>query len=204
MTKIPPRKIIIAQIFLIFVLPVLLLYFKVLPTSWRIILLALNALFLYGIITREHWTQAEMGIHLHNVKKSLPFYLFFTVLGVVALLLIDHKMNLPDLDTRSLIVRTWIFFVPISFFQEFAFRAFLIPRLKEVYKNIYIIILINATLFTLMHIIYPNLGIGLPIAFVSGVFFAWLYLKHPNLLLITISHSILNIFAVLLGFFTMR
>ena len=204
MTNIPSKNIIIMQIFLIFVLPVMLLYFGVLPTSWRIVALALSALLIYGIITREHWTHEEMGVHTNNFKKSLPFYAVFTVLGLVALFLIEHRMNMPDIETRNYLIRTWIFFVPISFFQEFAFRAFLIPRLKELYKNIYVIIFINAILFTLMHIIYPNLGIGLPIAFVSGLFFAWLYMKHPNLLLITISHSILNITAVLLGFFAIH
>lgn len=204
MLNIPSRKIIVAQIFLIFVVPIVLLYFNILPVSWRIVMLAVNALLIYGIITREHWTHEDMGVHTQNFKKSFPFYLFFTIVGLVALFLIDHKMNMPDIDTTNYIIRTWIFFLPISFFQEFAFRSFLIPRLKELYDNTFVIVFINAILFTLMHIIYPNLGIGLPIAFVSGIFFAWLYVKHPNLLLITISHSILNITAVLLGFFAIN
>ena len=44
----PPRTIIVAQIFIIFVMPVLLLYFHVLPTNWRMIFLAISALFIYG------------------------------------------------------------------------------------------------------------------------------------------------------------
>ena len=198
----PSKKIIIAQILVIFLSPVALLYFGILPYNFRFILLTISALFIYGIIEHEHWTHKEMGLRMDNFKEAFPFYLVFTILGICALLFVDHAVNLPDIDSRISLIRSWAFFIPISFFQEFGFRSFLVPRLKEIFKNNYIaIIFINTVLFTLIHVIYPNLGIGLPVAFVAGIFFTWLYLKYPNLLLITISHSILNIIAVLLGFF---
>jgi len=182
-------------------LPVFLLYFHILPINWRFILLAINSLVIYGIIRKEEWSFEEMGIRHDNFKKALPFYLSFVVVGVLALFLIDHKFNMPDLETKKYIIHAWIFFIPVSFFQEFAFRSFLIPMLKKLYSNKYLIIFLNAILFTLLHIIFPNLGIGLPIAFVSGIIFAWLYIKYPNLVLISLAHSVLNIIAVLLGFF---
>jgi membrane protease YdiL (CAAX protease family) len=201
MINVPSKRLILVQIFLIFILPVFLIYFDILPISWRMVLLAACSLLIYGIIRRENWSFEDMGVRHDNFKKAVPFYLFFVVIGALALFLIDHKLNMPDVETTSHLIRTWIFFIPVSFFQEFAFRSFLIPRLKELYNNNYIIILLNAILFTLLHIIFPNLGIGLPLAFVSGIFFAWLYLKYPNLILISIAHSILNIIAVLSGFF---
>jgi len=191
----------VAQILIIFVLPVFLLYFNILPISFRMVLLAVSALFIYGIIRKEEWTHEEMGLRSDNFKRGIPFYFVFTLIGVAMLLFLANKLGMPDIDTRNYVIRSWIFFIPISFFQEFAFRSFLIPRLKMLYSNKYLIVFLNAVFFTLIHVIYPNLGIGLPIAFVSGVFFAWLYLKYPNLLLVSISHSILNILAVLLGFF---
>lgn len=197
----PSKGLIIAQILLIFVLPVALLYFDVISYYWRILLLMLNSLVIYGIIRHENWTYEDMGLHHHNIKQAIPFYAFFTVLGVIALFIIDHKINMPDVDTKIFFIKTFAFFIPISFFQEFAFRAFLIPKLKEIFTSDYFVILSNAVLFTLIHIIYPNIGIGLPIAFVSGIFFAWLYIKYPNLLLVSASHMILNLTAVLLGFF---
>ncbi len=204
MTNLPSKRLILVQIFIIFVLPVFLLYFHILPVSWRFVMLAISSLVIYGIIRKEEWSFEEMGVRHDNFKKSLPFYFSFVVVGIIALFLIDHKLNMPDIDTKKYIIHTWIFFIPISFFQEFAFRSFLIPRLEKLYSNKYLIILFNAILFTLLHIIFPNLGIGLPIAFVSGIFFALLYLKYPNLVLISIAHSVLNIVAVLLGFFVIR
>jgi membrane protease YdiL (CAAX protease family) len=169
--------------------------------SWRFILLSVSSLFIYGIIRREEWSLKEMGIRHDNLKKALPFYLVFTILGIVILLLIKDLAELPKITDKAFIIKTWVFFLPISFFQEFAFRSFLIPRLKSVFHNKYTIIFINAILFTFLHIIYPNMAVVLPLIFVSGLLFAWLYLKYPNLVLISISHSILNILAMLLGFF---
>lgn len=200
----PSKRLILAQIFVIFILPVLLLYFKILPVSWRMILLSVSCIFIYGIINHEKWTHEEMGLRLDNFKKALPFYLIYTFIAFGLLFLIAWKFQIPDIDSKILIIKSWAFFIPISFAQEFAFRSFLMPRLKAIFDHPFTIILTNALLFTLIHIIYPNLGIGLPLAFISGLFFAWLYLKYPNLLLVSISHAILNITAVLLGFFILH
>ena len=204
MTNLPSKRLILVQIFLIFVLPVFLIYFDILPISWRMVLLAICSLMIYGIISREHWSLEDMGLHHHNYKKALPFYASFAFLGVLILFFINHQMDIPDIESRIIFIKTFAFFIPISFFQEFAFRSFLIPRLKMIYKNEFFIIFFNAILFTLIHIIYPNWGVGLPLAFFSGIFFAWLYIKYPNLVLISITHAILNITAVLLGFFVIH
>jgi membrane protease YdiL (CAAX protease family) len=204
MQNIPSKKLIIVQIFLIFILPVFLIYFNILPISWRIALLATCALVVYGIIRKENWTFEDLGLHVNNLKKSLPYYATFTFLGVMVLFIISQFVNLPEVNTKIFFIRTFAFFIPISFFQEFTFRVFLIPRLKLLYNNNLFIITINAVLFMLLHIIFPNWEIGLPLTFFSGIFFAWLYIKYPNLVLVSISHIILNITAVLLGFFVIN
>jgi len=197
----PSKKLILTQIFVIFILPVAVLYFKILSPNWRMVLLAVSSLFIYGIIKHEHWTHEDMGLRHDNFKKAFPFYLFFTVLCIGVLFLIHSNVNMPDVNTKIFFIKTFAFFLPSSFFQEFAFRSFLIPRLKEIFESKYVIVFLNAFLFALIHIIYSNWGISLPITFVSGIFFAWLYIKYPNLLLVSLSHSILNLTAVLLGFF---
>lgn len=201
MKNIPSKRLIIAQIFIIFVLPVVLLYFKIIPADWRFIFLALSALFIYGILQKEEWTFEEMGIRHDNFKKSFPFYLVFTILGIGALFLIDYLFNFQVPNNKEFLIKTWLFFLPISFFQEFAFRSFLMPRLREIYSKKFNVILLNSLLFALIHIIYPNLLVILPLTFFSGILFAWLYYKYPNLVLVSVSHSILNVTALLLGFF---
>lgn len=204
MTNIPSKRLIILQIFLVFILPVFLLYFKIVPDSWRFFFLSLGALAIYGIITKEEWTHEEMGIRHDNFWKSLPYYFIFTVLGVASLFLLDYRVSTGIEITQRYFFQTLILFLPISFFQEFAFRSFLIPRLQLIFSHNFTIILVNTLLFTIIHVIYPSLIIGLPLAFVGGIFFTWLYLKHPNLLLISLAHAVTNIVAVLLGFFVIQ
>lgn len=207
MTNIPSKRLIIAQIVLIFILPVFLLYFKIVPEVWRLLFLSLGSLAIYGIIRHETWTHEEMGLRYDNIRRALPYYLGFTILAIVALYILDERVdpvNLSDKVSQAYLFRTLILFLPISFFQEFAFRSFLIPRLKLIFSHNLTIILVNTLLFTIIHVIYPSLIIGLPLAFVGGVFFTWLYLKYPNLILISLAHAATNLVAILLGFFTIH
>ncbi len=200
----PSKRLIILQTFLIFVLPVLLLYFNVVSKSWVFFFLCIGALSIYGIIYYEKWTHKEMGLRHDNLKKSIPIYLGFTILSIGVLFLLSWQLDLVSINARNVLFQKLLLFIPISFFQEFAFRSFLMHRLQLIFKSGFTIILVNTILFTLIHIIYPGLDIVLPITFVGGIFFASLYYKYPNLLLTTLAHSVINITAVLLGFFTIQ
>ena len=205
MNNIPSKRLIMTQIFVIFILPVLLIYFKILPANWRMVLLAISSLFIYGIIRHEKWAYEDMGVRHDNFKKALPFYIIFTIVGLMAIFIIYHKANLPkEIYSNMFYIKTFIFFLPSSFFQEFAFRSFLIPRLKLLFNNEFIVVFINAILFAFMHIIYLGLGIVMPLVFIAGIFFAWLYIKYPNLILVSLAHSALNVTTVLLGFFVIN
>lgn len=201
MIDIPSRRLILLQIFIIFVLPIALLYFKVVSTDWRFFFVLVGSLFIYGITRHEKWTLRELGIRTDNFRKGILPYFIFTVLGVMVIYATDLIFKLPIPDTKEFYFRTFAFFVPLSFMQEWAFRSFLIPRLQLIYNSQTKIILLNSLLFTFIHVIYPSVSVGIPLSFLGGVFFAWIYLKYPNFLLISISHSILNITALLLGFF---
>jgi membrane protease YdiL (CAAX protease family) len=198
----PSKRLRLTQILVIFVLPVLILYFKILPPDWRMVLLAISSLLIYGIIRHENWTYEDMGIRHDNFKKALPFYLFFTVLGLIVLFFINYKVNITAYTHAKLFAfDTFIFFLPSSFFQEFAFRSFLMPRLKRIFNNNYYVIFVNALLFAFIHIIYTGVSILMPFLFILGIFLAWLYQKYPNLVLISLAHAVLNVTAVALGFF---
>jgi membrane protease YdiL (CAAX protease family) len=85
--------------------------------------------------------------------------------------------------------------------QEIAYRGFLFPKLKELTNSWLVIIFVNTILFTILHAIYPMPGLMLPVAFISGLALAVMYRFYPNLILISLSHAILNFIAVLHGFF---
>lgn len=142
-----------------------------------------------------------LGLTTHRIKQYIIPYALFTLIAITLITLFGEKMGQEGL------ARWWTYnhflygFFIVSLFQEIGYRAYLIPALgKLVSKPIYII-LINALLFTFLHILFPNPLIGLPLAFIGGIGFALMYMKYPSLLLIIISHSTINFFVVLYGFF---
>jgi membrane protease YdiL (CAAX protease family) len=97
-----------------------------------------------------------------------------------------------------------LLFIPLSVLQEVIFRGVLMNMLRRVFTNPVFIIGLNASLFALMHVIYLNSAFVLPVTFIAGVGFAWMYYKYQNLVLISISHTILNFVGMILGFFVLR
>ena len=190
------------EIIFFFVLPVTLLYFHILPINSRMYVLLIFSLLIYGAIRKQQWSDADLGLTTKNLRQSIPVYFIATAIALVCVIVFAHVLNFHS------VLRWWtqphflFLFIFVSFFQEFAFRGFLMPLLKKVFPDTFTIITVNALLFAGMHSIYPFPYIGLPFAFVAGLFFAMLYHKYPNLLLVSISHSILNFAVVWFGFFT--
>ena len=188
------------EILAIFVLPIVLLYVGAIPLGLRFYLLMLLGVVLVGIMVREKWGWREMGIRMPTMK-SILLYFFATILGAMALFYYREEtgiaMNLAALSNRWFLMT----FIPVSMFQEIAYRGFLMPMLRKVFDTRMTIVLVNASLFTVLHIIYPDPLIVLPLAFVSGLFFTTLYMLSENLLLVGIVHAILNFIAIVCGFF---
>ena len=74
-------------------------------------------------------------------------------------------------------------------------------KLKQLTSHWGSVIILNTLLFTLIHIIYPMPEIMIPVAVISGFAFALMYRYFPNLILISLSHAVLNFVAILYGFF---
>ncbi len=194
-------RLVLAQIGVIFVLPVLLLYFGLVPESWRIVVLFISSLFIYGIIKYERWEQKDFGYRIDNFRHALLPYTAFTLVGVTLIIWFADQNGMTPVEGWWTNPHFLYLFLIVSFLQEFAFRGFLIPLLKKVFKDRLGIVLINALLFTLIHILYPVPTIMLPLAFIGGLGFATLYMIYPNLILISLAHAVLNFVAVLFGFF---
>ncbi len=190
------------QVIFFFIFPIALLYFNVLPVSSRMYVLLVFSLLIYGVIKKQHWTKENLGITTKNIERYLPVYFISTFIALVAVIIFARSLNFHPVHRWWTMPHFLFLFMPVSFFQEFAFRGFLMPLLKKVFPDSFTIITVNALLFAGMHAIYPFPEIGLPFAFVAGLFFAILYHKYPNLILVSLSHSVLNFAVVLFGFFT--
>lgn len=201
--SIKEKEIVWFQILYLFILPVLLLYYKVLPSNFRFLMLLGIAILLLGIVRHNHWTHSDMGIR-HDFMNDIIPYTLFTVGGVFFLIWLSAIVPHDPFLNWWQNIKFLLLFIPISILQEIIFRGILMNMLKRAFKSPIFIIGLNAVLFALMHVIYLNSIFVLPMTFIAGIGFAWMYYKYDNLPLISISHTILNFVAMILGFFIVR
>jgi membrane protease YdiL (CAAX protease family) len=197
------RELVWVQILYLYIVPILLLYFKVIPGDYRIMLLLGVAVLLFGIVKHAQWTYADMGIYKSYMKDIFPYFIF-TIAGIIFLFIVEElEIGKPFLNWwRN--IKFLLLFIPISVLQEVIFRGVLMNMLRRAFKSPVFIIILNASVFALMHVIYLNSIFVLPLTFVAGIGFAWMYYKYENLILISASHTILNFIAMIFGFFIIR
>jgi len=192
----------IFEVCLIFIAPIVLIYYKMIPFSLRLWTLGIFFSFSILIILQERWPLKTLGIRLDNIKSALAPYAIFVIMGLAFLFWLSRFISygLPAQWWRE---THFFLFIPVSIAQEVPYRGFLFPRLATIIASAPIIIVVNATLFAFLHIIYPHKKFNLLLGFISGVGFAFIYYLFPNLILISLAHIILNFTAIVLGFFTL-
>jgi len=197
------KEIVWVQILYLYIIPTLLLYFNVIPEDFRIILLFVVALLLFGIVKHANWSYFDMGISRDFMKDIVP-YTIFTIGGVLFLIwlaqIVPHNPFLGWWKNLKFL----LLFIPISIIQEIIFRGILMNMLSRAFSSPIFIIIINASVFALIHVIYLNHVFVLPMTFMAGIGFAWMYYRYKNLILISASHTVLNFVAMVLGFFIIR
>ncbi len=189
------------EIFIIFILPILLWYFGLVSIKYRFRVFVLMNIATVMIVWKEHWSLRQFGLRIDNFYASTVPYILFTIIGFLFLFFLAklHKRDIVDERKTSNHFIYW--FIILSFSQEFLYRAFLMPRLLGLFSPV-LAIIVNTFLFGILHIIYPELKKNLFIIVLAGFAFATVYYYYPNLILISISHSILNYVAVMYGYFS--
>ena len=73
--------------------------------------------------------------------------------------------------------------------QELVYRTFFFQRYKDLFFNTSGLIMINAMLFSLAHLLFKN-GLVILITFFGGLLFAFTYNRSKSTLLVSIEHAI--------------
>ena len=191
----------IIQIFLLFILPVLLVYYKIIPFKYRRQTLVTVSIITLILLIYERWSLKDLGIRLDNFIPSLIPYVIFTTLGIILLYIVAKVIKRKPIANFYSNKKYIIIIVLGSILQEFLYRGFLYPKLNAIFSSYVIIILVNAVLFTLMHTIYSNTPTTLITVFIAGLAFTGIYACYPNLILISISHIILTQITVRYNFY---
>jgi len=197
-----PIVIDILTIICLFVIPPLLFYFNLVKYKYRFYALTGITIIAINIVLLENWTLADLGFRLDNFVKDIIPYVIFTI--AISILLIVISRNILKRDHK---INWWTNqhllwgFIPISFLQEFLFRSFLIPLLHNIFISAIVVVLINALLFVLIHVIYKHTIVDMLLVFLEGILLATMYMIYPNLLLIALAHSAHNFIAYYFNYF---
>ncbi|MEX0932458.1 MAG: type II CAAX endopeptidase family protein [Parcubacteria group bacterium] len=189
------------QISFVFIIPIALIYFGILPFEHRIIIIGTYSIFAVLLVVFQHWSPKRLGIRTDNLREVLVPYIIFTLLSVAVLVVVAHLLEKRPIQGWYTHTHLLFLFLPSSITQEFLYRGFLMEELARLKLSILYVLVVNSILFTLLHVIYDQKAIILPLVFASGVGFAWMYHKYPNLIAISASHAILNLTAVIYTFF---
>ncbi|OUR95043.1 abortive infection protein [Flavobacteriales bacterium 34_180_T64] len=73
--------------------------------------------------------------------------------------------------------------------QELIYRTFFFKRYENLFKSEYILIFVNAIVFSLAHLFFYK-SLVLILTFLGGILFAWTYKKTSSTLLVSIEHAI--------------
>lgn len=186
----------------LFILPVGLWYFKIIPFKYRFHTLAVIGIFILAIVIVKGWGVQTLGLQGNVVRDYAVPYALFTIFAGLALF-IFAKLSKHKGTERWWRKGHFLYgFVLFSALQEFVFRGFLVPELQSIISVAWLVILVNALLFTWMHVIYSDDLKVLLMIFLGGIGFAAMYVYFPSLILVSISHMILNFIAVFFGFLT--
>lgn len=185
----------------IFMLPPVALYLSKTKTQAHLVVLIFAVILLLAIIAREKMNFADLGIGRKFLVSGFVPYLLFTIIGVLGIKFFANKFGFETYYNWWNNAQFLTLFIPLSIAQEFAYRSFLMPHLRSIFKEATTVILVNAGLFAMLHLFYPEPALVLPLAFIGGLGFATLYYMYPNFWLASFAHIIFNFVAVSSGFF---
>ena len=132
---------------------------------------------------------------------TLPLKSYWKVIVIRFMLLIIFStilMYSSDSEKLFIVIKTnpllWlmvsIMYSVVSVYpQEFLYRSFFFSRYGLLFKNPYLLIAVNALLFSFAHILFKN-PIVLIITLIGGLIFAITFFRTKSLLLTSIEHAL--------------
>lgn len=151
---------------------------------------------IFGLIVFSKQSRNEnfhdLGIRIDNIGPSLKLLLYPAVLGTV-LLSVVWSLIFPVDPEFYLKTTFWEKLIRYPFwalFQQYIALAFFFKRLKEIfYPSVFPAVLCSAVIFSASHIPNPPLMV---FTFLGGLFWAWVYHRHTNLITIAVCHGVIG------------
>jgi len=192
------------RIALVYMLPMLFVVWGIIPFDWHIPVMMSVVLFVFYFVSKDKLTKKDLGMVMPSGYKDYIFYFIAILIGLAGILFFARELGYtPMVGWKSHPTFLYLF-IPISVLQEFAYRSVLTRELNHIFDESVQIILSNAGIFAILHIMYPDTLAVLPLTFIGGIFLSTLWHIRPNFYLISFAHIVFNFTAVLYGFFELH
>ena len=141
---------------------------------------------------------------VHPLKTLTNFGTRFCAIAVSSFLFLyvydsDSLFNVISTKPMLWLGFSFIYVVLSVIPQELIYRYFFLKRYRTLFKNKWVMVLVNASLFSLAHIWF-NSWIVIAFTFVGGILFLQTYRKTHSLWLVILEHSIYGIWLYTVGY----
>ena len=183
----------LTEFFLLFI--ILPLSFALTYPVWlKAILAGIGFLYILFILKRVERISFRIEKHIAWKFFWKRIAVTFLVVGIVTTVfvwiyepsaLFFVPLNKPGLYFIILFVYTLLSVWP----QEIIYRTFFMNRYAGLFRSKYLLVFINAVLFSLAHLFFRNTLVSI-LTFLGGLLFALTFLKYKSTLLVSIEHAI--------------
>ncbi len=196
------RKIFLAaELLLLFIFTPLLFHFDIIPGHKSFPLLLAFVYCLVILLRDKSFDRKSLG------TRRFPGYGY--ILKRFALVALALTIYMLAFESGNLFMiprhNPWLWIAIMVFYplwsalpQELIFRVFFFHRYRHLIPNDKLLLLLNAFLFALMHIIFNN-WIAPAGAFIVGVFWAKTYLRTHSLITVSAEHALYGNFIYTIG-----
>lgn len=190
------------ELIIIFIGLPLIYYYDLIPFHKSIPLLAVFIIFLVILLKDKNFDNKKIYhfFHFSNWKTVLIRFILFSIITTVAVYYTSREFlfYLPkeELGLWLLIIISY----PIwsAYPQELIYRGYFYHRYKNLIKKDWLMILINAFLFSFSHIIFENL-LALILTFLGGIMFSITYKRSNSLMVVFSEHTLYGIWIFTVG-----
>ncbi len=187
------KTYLLGELTLLFVLIPCVLYFDIPGFIKAGFVLIGIAYVIRTVIKNQLFTRISFyTLPLKSYWKTIVFrFLLLIIFSTILMYYSDNEKLFIVVKTNPVL---WliisIFYSTVSVYpQEFLYRSFFFSRYGLLLKNPYLLIAVNALVFSFAHIVFKNLFV-LIITLIGGVIFAITFFRTRSLLLTSIEHAL--------------
>ena len=189
------------EILLLYIGMPLLLKFDVLPVFKLIPLFTVFVIYLYILLRDKTFKKRQFRLNGFNAWMMILWRSALMILFLIVFTWLIFPAQYLDLPVNNTllwmkIVLVYPFFSVIP--QELVYRVYFYHRFQGLLGNRYLLVIINALLFSFMHIIFEN-WVAVVLTFIAGILFSLTYLRYRSFTIVVLEHSIYGLLIFSIG-----